>query len=424
MKPLAQDHRVLFQSGDPENICAYSPGIWRCPNGRIVATMDVGSLRQNEKPNPDGSPKPAHEGLVCQVMTSDDGGQSWTHRADLDLYHGRPLAAGGRLYVLGHRGDLKIARSNDNGISWSGAHLLTDGEFWHQAPANVWHAHGCVYLVMERRKTDRVNGWYPSELQPVVMRAKADEDLTLPEAWTLADAPAFHEVIDDTGFDGFGIPFYPSRFPAIWMTPDGKRGAAPIGWLETNIVQILDRNHVWYDPTGRTFHLWMRAHTGLTNYALVARVREAGPNPGEGAMTFGFEAAPSGVRLCYLPTPGGQMKFHLLHDGTTATYWLLSSQATDSMRRLETLPSDRYGLADNQRSRLQLHFSTNLVDWVFAGMVAIGETANCARHYASMAIDGDDLVVLSRSGDRKARNAHDTNLITFHRIQDFRSLIY
>ncbi len=424
MHPLAQEYVALFQSDDPQNTCAYSPGICRCDDGRLVATMDIGNLRKNEKPNPDGSPKPAHEGISCRVMTSDDGGRRWDERAELDLYHGRPFKAGKSLYVIGHRGNLRIARSDDSGSTWSEVSALTEGGFWHQAPANVWPANGCVYLVMERRKYAEVDGWYPSELQPILMRARIESDLTRPDSWTFAETPAFHDVVDDAGFEGFGIPFYPGHYPHVSLEDSGKRHAAPIGWLETNIVQILDPNHLWHDPDGRTLHLWMRAHTGMTNYCMVARVREAGPNPGEGKMTFEFESAPSGVRLHYLPMPGGQMKFHLLYDGNTKTYWLLSSQSTDSMRRLETLPDDRYGLADNQRSRLQLHFSTNMVDWVFAGMVAIGETENCSRHYASMAIDNDDLIILSRSGDLQSRNSHDTNLISFHRLKDFRSLIY
>ena len=41
-----------------------------------------------------------------------------------------------------------------------------------------------------------------------------------------------------------------------------------------------------------------------------------------------------------------------------------------------------------------------------------------------MAIDGDDLYVLSRSGDETARNAHDGNFISSHTIPDFRELAY
>jgi hypothetical protein len=41
-----------------------------------------------------------------------------------------------------------------------------------------------------------------------------------------------------------------------------------------------------------------------------------------------------------------------------------------------------------------------------------------------MAIDGDDLVVLSRSGTSQAKSPHNGDMITFHRISDFRSLVY
>jgi hypothetical protein len=52
------------------------------------------------------------------------------------------------------------------------------------------------------------------------------------------------------------------------------------------------------------------------------------------------------------------------------------------------------------------------------------DSALQTRNYASMAIDGDDLIVLSRSGDERAVSAHNGNLITFHRIRDFRGLVY
>jgi len=57
-------------------------------------------------------------------------------------------------------------------------------------------------------------------------------------------------------------------------------------------------------------------------------------------------------------------------------------------------------------------------------LVAQGPADNASRHYASMIIDGDDLRVLSRSGDERATSAHDGNIITFHTIAKFRELVY
>ena len=118
------------------------------------------------------------------------------------------------------------------------------------------------------------------------------------------------------------------------------------------------------------------------------------------------------------------MRFHIVYDEQTELYWLLSTQATDSMTRPESLPPDRYGLPDNERRRLQLHFSRNCMDWCFAGLVASGPTERGSRHYATMLIDGDDLHILSRSGDESAANAHNGNIMTFHTIRDFRRLVY
>ena len=39
---------------------------------------------------------------------------------------------------------------------------------------------------------------------------------------------------------------------------------------------------------------------------------------------------------------------------------------------MDRLPEDRYNLPNNERRRLQLHFSKNMIDWCFAGLVAVG----------------------------------------------------
>lgn len=377
IKPLAQDYTAVFESEFPDTLYTGSPGIAVTPENAIVTSFDLRGPGAEQIPGPKWK---THNGGAWQgrVYISRDRGKRWEHRTSFPFIHARPFTADGSIYVIGHGGDLKIIRSDDGGESWTEPRALTEGQFWHQAPCNVLTRNGCVYLVMERRVSNKIKYWYPGELAPVLMRGRIGDDLTLRENWTFASELPFFEALP---------------------------GAED-------------------DPEGKTFHLWARTHTGGTGYAAVAAVKELGGKPGTGEMETFLQKNPSGKTCLFVPCPGGHMKFHIIQDEETGIYWLLSTQATDSMRRAEVLGPDRYNLPNNQRRRLQLHFSRNMIDWCFAGLVASSPSENAARHYASMAVQDDDLIILSRSGNERALNAHDGNLVTFHRVGNFRSLAY
>lgn len=410
IRPLANDCVIVGESPDPQNIPLYTPSILRLESGRLVASYEQGGKQRKED--------------YAFLLISDDGGKTWKKTGETSITHGRLFQAGKSIYYLGHQGDLRIVRSDDQGETWSPLYQLTEGQGWHQSACNVWKAKGNVYLVMERYASDKIRGWRVGDLAPVLMRAKETDDLTKKESWTFASELPFDGLIpgyqeNAPQIDYFGVPFFAQNHPGrASLTP--KRTMWPMGWLEANVIQILDPDHYWHDPEGNTFHLFMRAHTGGTGYAALAKVVE---KP-DGSMETMLETVPSGKKILFLPFPGGQMRFHVLYDEKTKLYWLLSSQATDSMTRAELLPDERYDLPNNERHRLVLHFSKNMVDWCFAGVVAIGESPKQSRHYASMDIDGDDLVILSRSGDERAQSAHNGNIITFHRIKNFRDLVY
>jgi hypothetical protein len=415
IRPLANDFVAVGVSSDPKNIPLYTPSILALPGGRLVSAYERGGTAR------------AKNAAYAFIQTSDDHGKTWTQRGALRMTHARVFAAGKSLYYLGQKGDLQVARSDDRGETWSEQVALTKGQSWHQSACNVWHANGNVYLVMERRTSTENKAWPVGALAPVLMRAREDADLTKLESWTFASELVFSDLIagykqNAPALEMFGVPFfkqgYPDRAP-VATTPK-RRTMSPMGWLETNVVQITDPNHVWFDASGHTFHLFMRAHTGGTGYAALAKVVENA----DGTMTTQLERAPSGQTMLFLPMPGGQMRFHVNYDEKTKLYWLLSSQATDSMTRPDRLPDERYDLPNNERHRLVIHFSKNMVDWCFAGVVAITPSPKQARHYASMDIDENDLVILSRSGDERAKSAHDGNLITFHRVKNFRELVY
>ena len=106
IRPLADDFVTVFKSPDPKQIYAYSPGIARLPNGRLVATLDLGGPGMKNWLEPKG----LRYGQPTQtkIFTSDDAGNSWTHRADAPFMHARPFTAGKSLYVLGHAEDPSV----------------------------------------------------------------------------------------------------------------------------------------------------------------------------------------------------------------------------------------------------------------------------------------------------------------------------
>lgn len=415
MKILAQEH-VKINYLEKCDLSSYSPGICVTKTGRIIVT--AGTSGSNEA-MADFKIKGRRYGGYVQgrIFASDDDGKSFVLKHRFPFMHARPFEFEGNLYVLGQCNDLMIIKSVDNGETWTEPYSLTDGEDWHQAPCNVLYKNDCLYIVMEKRSDRKITGWKVNNIAPVLMRGNKGGNLTKRKSWTFASQLYFDEAVDKDKLKYFGVPFH-------WTTSDTYveiapgRGCAEIGWLETNIVKFHDESHYLYNEN--TIHLFMRAHTGMTGYGAMAKVIEKN----DGTMETVLEKAPSGKEMVYIPIPGGQMKFHIIYDEATKLYWLLSTQATDSMKRAELLPPERYNLPDNERRRLVLHFSRNCFDWCFAGVVAIGEKENMSRHYAAMVAKDDDLLVVSRSGDENAISAHDTNFVSFHKIKDFRGLVY
>ena len=334
---LAPEHTVVVSSPAPSEVFLGSPGICVLDDGSIIATMDYFCSR--------GS-KFALNNQGC-VFKSYDGGKSFHKKAEYSFYHARPFVAGGRLYILGHHGDLKIISSDDGGESFGEVSSLTVGKKWHQAPSNYVYANGCIYLVMERAMYNDCRAWDVSTLAPVLMRARVEDDLTDASAWSFASELAFRDVVNHEAKNLFGVPFYKTeaRENVDICTEPVVRKCAPEGWLETNVVQFTDSRHLWCDESGHTFHLFMRAHTGRTGYAAIMKVTENA----DGTMTTSTVKAPSGEDMIYIPFPGGQMKFHIIYDEKTKLYWLLGSQARDSMICPERMPPERFGLPDNER---------------------------------------------------------------------------
>ena len=410
MQHLADDYKIVVSSPSPKDIYCYSPGILKLESGRLIATMDFGGsgvvrMEGHAQRNPG-----TDRYNIGQIFVSDDDGDTWVKKANVPLICMRPFLAGKTVYAIGFVRDLGIVRSDDDGESWSEVFPLSQNEFWHQGSSNVWYKDDNIYLVMERMTHDRVR-WPVCSIAPVLMRGNIHTDLTKRENWTFASELVFDEYVKENEFCEFGIPFFPD-YEGAYMA-----GTA-CGWLEAQVVQLKKENDWFYDKSGKTFHLFMRSWTGLAWTGALAKVVEND----DGTMTTMFENAPSGKRMVFIHIPGGgQSKFHILYDEVTKTYWLLSNQFRDNMVNFNQMrEQDRHGY---ERNRLVLHYSYNCFDWIFAGVVAAGKSFKESRSYASMQFDNDDLLILSRSGDENGYNGHETNLITYHKVKNFRDLI-
>lgn len=409
---LVADERILFTSPDSEGIFIYTPWICRGAGNRLLLSFDLGGSRMSAiaGPKAEGEDNPDHN--QCRVMVSDDEGDSWRLTGVFGMLHARVFRAGKRLYLLGHAGKLLIAASEDNGETWSNAVILDDTCCYHQSGCSIDIHNGMIYLGMECPLPGK--RWPNIEIR--LMAARETDDLLRIGSWR------FSNRFDLLKYDRFpnllGMPFFPEGD----LRPGEKdiRYSGPAGVLESNVVRIYDPSHLFFDPEDRTVMVILRVNSNLSNIGAILR----GIDHPDGRLELTTWRTPQGGELFYVPFPGGQMKFHIVYDEISKLYWTSVSQTTDSLRRIETLPATRFNLPYNERNRLALYFSRNCYDWCFAGMVACRRKDKESRHYATNLIVGDDLLILSRSGDESAHCAHNGNLLTLHRVKRFRDLIY
>lgn len=412
---------LVYTSPDASRIFCYTPSIVSTQTGRLIVTFDLGG--EGVK-NLDGFKSSRAEGRRFgqgKIFISDNNGQKWNFVQNFPFWHARLFTIGTDIYLIGHAGDVCIMKSENNGESWSDVCFLTEGEKWHSSACNVILSGGFVYLAMEQRcRLNEVEGWDVAGLSPTLFRARVNDNLCLATSWSRSEHFIYKEVFKKENMNLFGIPFYDCETNKPKEIALGITNA-PLGWLETNVVQLVDKDHIWHANLKNVFHLFLRAHTAGVNYAHLLKIEVQN----DGRMIPTLEKAPSGQYISYIPFPGGHLKFFILYDDISQLYWLVSNQATDSMRCISSLSMiKRYGLPNNERHRLQLHFSKNCIDWCFAGMVACSANELCSRNYPSMVIKGEDLHIVCRSADENALNPQYNNLITHHVVNDFRQFIY
>lgn len=377
---LAQDYTVVTRV-PRHDLQATDPSLLRLPSGRLLATW---AFRDHGGPGTPGWDAIPTERV--RLAASPDDGATWRELPPIAANTGHPFIHRGELHLLvdGHgRRNLMIARSRDEGESWTPFVTLFESSHWN-TPSGTAVKNDRWYLGFGVPNTDGAYNARGSGL--VVLAADLRRDLLQASSWRRSE---------------------PLRYPG---TPNSLRAGLsdrPDHWLEPNVGNDRGRLHV----VARC----RIDHQATANLAAICDVDD------------GKNERPRLSFRQFHPVPGGQGNFHILRDPVGGLFWMLSNLPTDSQNTALTHQlrargfTEVSGGAGDERRFLVLSFSVDALNWFNACFLAMTPEPLRSFHYAAPLIDGEDLLFLSRTS-RDAPNQHDSDLITFHRLKDFRRL--
>lgn len=399
---LADEFVGVFTSEDPHHLQPMSPYVTTLKSGRIITSWDLVGNRVGDRIPLGYEENPGWIGYHVMVGYSDDGGKTWQYSDERTGLFPRVFEDGDKVYLIYRNEDTKlaVAVSQDNGKSFSEGFVI-DSRSWHSAPTSVITQGDNLYMTMEVG----VDG----SLAPILIRGKRGSDLTKKENWSFSEPLSLMQIVKDA-----------KRTDLEYTGIMRNNAGSEVRWLEGNVFQIYDENHPWYDPSMKTFYIYSRQSSGRAGYAGLLKVTENS----DGSMTPSVVKAQSGKQQLFVAMPGGNDKFSLIYDEESKLYWLASNFNDNSLIAQPYVTGDMQADPSLQRDRLALWFSRDAMNWEFAGMVTEGDSRRESRAYPHICVDGKDLLVVTRCGTEDSSSLHDNNILSFHRVENFRDLVY
>ena len=339
-----------------------SPSITIMPNGFYVACHDLFDSGTNCD--------------TTRVFLSKDRGLTWTHQATIvGQFWSTIFQHKGVLYLFGPQrqgGNLIIRKSTDFGKTWTeptdAAHgLIREGKYGGTPNAPVVYK-GRIWIAQSGTK---------------VASAPADSDLMNAKSWAVKGGiPASHGE---------------KHFGDRWQ-----------GWSEAQVV-----------ASPRTGVVLMPKIRALPYTALLRVDAETCDVSFDGTTENAFPSL-----------PGGEKKFGVRYDPVSKRFFVLSNPVLP----LEANHPQLLGKPEMIRTTAGVLSSTDLVNWNVEKLFLYSPNLDDGKfgegfQYFNFEIDGEDLAVASRTaidvgdGENRPPRGHDTNLMTFHRIEGFRHLV-
>lgn len=383
---------------------------WPPPPGNVVAVSPEPATDFLGSPSivtlPDGTYLAAHDFFgrnarrlhSARVFASRDRGVTWSQvGAMTDQFWPMLFMHRGGLYLIGtskEYGDIVIRRSTDGGHTWTVPTdekngLLFRGRF-HCAPVPFASHQGRLWRGFEEY-TGPEDKWSGRFFRSFVVSVSEDADLLDAANWRRTN-----------GLD----------FDGDWLKGDRT------GWLEGNV-------HV--TPDHRLINL-LRLHSVPSlndRYALEGP--SAGKPRSEVAAVIQVDAENNRVSFDppngFIHFPGSQSKFTIRFDQKSGRYWSLVQKVTNPYSGYHRDYQPNY-----QRNVLLLTSSTDLQTWTEHAIILrwreglpVHRLDPVGFQYVDWQIEGDDLIAVCRTA-WNGKNYHDSNFITFHRVEHFRTL--
>lgn len=398
--PLAQDFTIAIKApgNNHREGYIYFNGFARLPGGAFLALAVIDQPRS--------ATDAGVKGYIGRVILSrsDDGGETWKV-LDSDLDFGQRMI-GGALFVhenalymfvspIGNDGVILVAQSNDEGSTWSdwvevlriprqvsstledtGMRPTTyDDPGWSEGQKWISYLqqsmvikNGRLYFAASERTQDMA-----------IVSCNLNNGLLNPESWMIS------ETVHAT--------------PPNELKSQGGLITGGMGTLEGNVIEINGQ-------------LRLLARQVVERYRTsdIAAVFDVNIDSGTPELSF----------VQFYPIPGAHGLFKIVYDDQSRLFWMASNLESNSQDWV-TCPSGSHRGRD--RRFLMLWYSLDALNWFPAGCIAAAEKNRQTFNYPSMIIDGDDLALVSRTTfDAENYTSHDADLVTFHRIRNFRSL--
>lgn len=338
-----------------------APSLVRLPSGALLAADCVFCDRTSWPSLPN----------LSRLFRSDDEGKNWDYVCDLmPSFNGSLFVYRERLYFLTLDGDycnLVITASDDEGKTWCDPVTLFRGESthrwgWHSSAMPIFEHNGRLYKAIE----------FGHVAEYGTNREDAPED-----CWTCNGMYfdlAHHLGVLSIGADDDLL------VAKNWCMSDlyYPKDVDPYQCIEGNIVH----------KDGELYNIVRTMQNGIS----LKMTLDKNPESVMHSPTIYKDFPLSAIS-----------KFEIKFDEQTGYYIALGNDATVW-----------------DRQRLVMAVSKDLENWTIALEIADGRGTENAFSYPDFIFSGDDILLLSRTAYNGAKNNHDTNMITFHKIENFR----